>query len=315
MDPLIAEGLDTSSSTETSFTAYEMATPESDKEVEILEAEGHTPKGPRSQVAEQPRPEIPSLRDSHLTKVNEKTRGVEGLSVEALTMLPTNEMPLALSSEVSELSGPHLVYLITGANRGIGLGLTAALLQRQNTTVIAAVRDPHHQTAGDLHNLEVGDDSKVIVVKIDSLSHADAGYAAEVLQNYHDIHRIDVVIANAGIGKYYGPAVSTPVDEFQVHFEVNALAPMTLFQAMWPLLKNSEKPKFIAMSSRLASIEGLEFWAGLPGDALLNYMPAAPYGSSKAMLNYLLRRLHFEHEGLIAFPLSPGCVDQFQPSR
>ncbi|KAJ9622490.1 hypothetical protein H2203_006715 [Taxawa tesnikishii (nom. ined.)] len=198
-------------------------------------------------------------------------------------------------------------YLITGANRGLGLGLTSALLQRPDTVVVAAVRDPDHRDAFDFSSLSTAPGSRVLVVKIDSQSQTDPFTAAQQLQTVHNISHLDVVIANAGIGKYYGPTVTTPIAEFQSHLQVNAIAPMTLFQALWPLLQRAHStPKFIAISSRLASIEQLDFWASLPGDALGSYMPAAPYGSSKACLNYLLRRLHFEHENLIAFPLSPG---------
>ena len=200
------------------------------------------------------------------------------------------------------------VYLITGANRGIGLGLTSALLERPDTTVIAAVRDPNSPTSLALSDLPTNERTHLITIKIDSESETDARTAAQILQDTHNIHKLDVLIANAGIGTYYGPAVAAPLEEYTRHIRTNALAPMLLFQSFWPLLQNSHMPKFVATSSRLASIEQLDFWAGLPGDALKQWMPAAPYGSSKACLNYLLRRLHFEHEGLVAFPLSPGWV-------
>ena len=115
-----------------------------------------------------------------------------------------------------------------------------------------------------------------------------------------------------GIGTVYGPAVETPIEEYRHHFEINALAPMILFQTFWPLLQKSESPKFIAVSSRLASTEGLEFWANIPGNALQTFMPSSCYGGSKAMLNYTMRRLHFEHDELISFPLSPGWVQTEQ---
>lgn len=39
-------------------------------------------------------------------------------------------------------------------------------------------------------------------------------------------------------------------------------------------------------------------------------MPTTPYGTSKATVNYLTKKIHQEHEkdGLIAFPLHPGLV-------
>lgn len=37
-------------------------------------------------------------------------------------------------------------------------------------------------------------------------------------------------------------------------------------------------------------------------------IPATAYGASKAALNYVVRKIHVENEGLIAFPLHPGWV-------
>jgi norsolorinic acid ketoreductase len=37
-------------------------------------------------------------------------------------------------------------------------------------------------------------------------------------------------------------------------------------------------------------------------------MPVTAYGASKATLNYIVRKIHFENEHLIAFPISPGWV-------
>ena len=111
-----------------------------------------------------------------------------------------------------------------------------------------------------------------------------------------------------GIGKSYGSALNTSADEMHEHFEVNSftfyslrisvqsvpnqinvVGTLILFQAAYPLLKAStSSPKFIPMSSGGGSItEGTPVPAGL-----------LAYGSSKAALNYLARKLHFEHEEL-----------------
>jgi norsolorinic acid ketoreductase len=195
------------------------------------------------------------------------------------------------------------VYLVTGASRGIGLGLTTALLQRPNTTVIAAVRDPSKATA--LQNLHCGNGSKIIIIKIDSGNRNDPATAILELQTQHGINVIDVVICNAGISDYYGPVSSTPLIEFQRHLEINTIAPIGLFQAVVPLLKKSAKPKFVGMSTRVASMADM---GGMP-------LPAAAYGASKAALNYWIRKAHFENPWLIAFSLSPGYVPTFSISN
>jgi NAD(P)-dependent dehydrogenase (short-subunit alcohol dehydrogenase family) len=37
-------------------------------------------------------------------------------------------------------------------------------------------------------------------------------------------------------------------------------------------------------------------------------LPVTAYGSSKAAVNYIVRKIHFENPDLIAFPIHPGYV-------
>lgn len=191
-----------------------------------------------------------------------------------------------------------LIYVVTGASRGIGRGLVTSLLQRPNTTVIASVRKLTNEAREDIESIPKASGSQVITVQIDSESEADPQNAVKELQSKHSINHVDIVIANAGIGKHYGPATTTPVVEFKDHFWVNSIAPIILFQAFWPLLERSRTPKFIAITSSLGSISSI-------GDFPLG---VTAYGGSKAALNYMVRKIHFENPKLIAFPLAPGWV-------
>ncbi|KAL9121091.1 MAG: hypothetical protein Q9187_002352 [Circinaria calcarea] len=189
-------------------------------------------------------------------------------------------------------------YLITGANRGMGKALLTTFLSRSDATVIAAVREPSSISAMALSSLQVGQGSRLITVKIDSSSETDAIAAVETLQSRYGITRLDTVIANAGIGTYYGPAISTTAAQLQEHITVNAIGPLLLFQAVNPLLEKSPRPKFIVIGSPNGSIGGME-----------NYpYPMFAYGASKAIAHYLIRKIHLEHEGLIAFAIDPGYV-------
>ncbi|KAI8808558.1 hypothetical protein BJ742DRAFT_807822 [Cladochytrium replicatum] len=200
-----------------------------------------------------------------------------------------------------------LVYLITGANRGIGLGLAEALLNRPKTTVIAAVRDPAKPSA--LSTLQPTSGSRLITVKIESTSETDPFNAVEELTSRHGITHIDVVIANAGICNNEGPISKVSVKTMRDHWEVNALGPMLLFQATWPLLQKSNEahPKFVGISTGLASVGATD---------ALSY-PGTAYSSSKVALNYIVRKIQVDHgqNGLIAFPINPGWVDTEMGSR
>jgi norsolorinic acid ketoreductase len=84
------------------------------------------------------------------------------------------------------------------------------------------------------------------------------------------------------------------------HFNINVVAPLLLFQATQPLLLKSVNgpPKFVTISSGAGSISGVE--------ALK--VENTAYGSSKAALNFVTRRIHVENPGIVAFPLNPGWL-------
>ncbi|EIN06060.1 NAD(P)-binding protein [Punctularia strigosozonata HHB-11173 SS5] len=194
-----------------------------------------------------------------------------------------------------------VVYLVSGANRGIGFGLVKALSSREDTIVFAGVRDP--DAATDLQSFAADKPGRVHIVKLVS---SDAKGNEEAISFIREkAGRLDVVIANAGINYAYGPLYKAAEEDLRTHFEVNVVGTFVLFKAALPLLKassasGSAPPKFVAVSSHGGS---LERGASAPFDM-------APYGISKAALNYLVRKLHYEHEKdrLVAFPISPGPV-------
>ncbi|OQE43135.1 hypothetical protein PENCOP_c003G08279 [Penicillium coprophilum] len=192
----------------------------------------------------------------------------------------------------------NAIYLITGASRGIGRGLVEKLLARPNTTVVAAVRDPVGASSQSLESLSKNDSSRLIVVKIDSKSPTDPAAAVETLQTEHGIDQIDVVIANAGICEDLSPISEISVPVIHEHIEVNAYGPIYLFQAAYPLLKKGKKPTFVGVGSPLGSIAGME----------QRPYSCAAYGSSKAMLHWIVRKIHFENEDFVSFVADPGFV-------
>jgi len=188
-----------------------------------------------------------------------------------------------------------VVYLVSGANRGIGLGLVTQLAIRDDVLVFAGARNP--SAASDLHALSEKHPGKIYIVKLTSADKADNEAAVAKIKELAG--RLDVVIANAGICNYIGPALETPAEEMREHYEVNVIGTLILFQATYPLLQAStSSPKFIPISSGAGSIShGAKF-----------FTPVLAYGASKAAENYLAVKLHTEHPGLICFPISPGGV-------
>ncbi|CAG5150110.1 uncharacterized protein ALTATR162_LOCUS2551 [Alternaria atra] len=195
-----------------------------------------------------------------------------------------------------------LTYLITGANRGIGKGFTSTLLQRSNTTVIAAVRDVAKSTP-ELESLPQASGSKLIIVKLDSSVEADPKNAVAELQLKHGITSLDIVIANAGIAHSGSTIANTSSDALRDHFAVNTIGPILLFQAVKPLLQASKSgnPIFLAISTVIGSIGAQAMLAGFP-------QVFSPYGASKAALNWAFARIHFEESWLTAYVTHPGLV-------
>jgi NAD(P)-dependent dehydrogenase (short-subunit alcohol dehydrogenase family) len=120
---------------------------------------------------------------------------------------------------------------------------------------------------------------------------------AKEIRARFSVQRVDVLIANAGMATSMGPSLATTADELQEHFAVNTTAPLMLFQALWPLMKEAKLPKFIPISSSVGSIA-------------ISELPGGAYGPSKAALNWITRRLHVEGEkdGLISVAVHPGWV-------
>ena len=128
-------------------------------------------------------------------------------------------------------------YLITGANRGVGLGLCEAVAKRGDT-FIATCRKPS---------------AELLALKgqvIDNIDITDTNAPQQVIQALGD-QKIDILINNAGIAKQ-SRLSDHNTNGIIAQFEVNALAPLVFTQAMLPHLNSPAKIAFI--TSRMGSI-------------------------------------------------------------
>ncbi|KAK0639653.1 hypothetical protein B0T16DRAFT_383366 [Cercophora newfieldiana] len=186
--------------------------------------------------------------------------------------------------------------LITGGNRGIGLGLVAKYLSQPNYTVIAANRDPNHPTSQALFELPKGAGSNLIVVKYDASQWDSAKDAVQQAQA-QGVSHLDIVIANAAIAKSY-PLVKDAVrSEMLEHYEVNVFGPIALYQATRDLLQKSPgKPVLALMGS------------GSGGLGRQPPVPSANYGATKAALHWYGIRINAENDWLNTLIVDPGWV-------
>ncbi|KAL8283751.1 hypothetical protein RQP46_005546 [Phenoliferia psychrophenolica] len=187
------------------------------------------------------------------------------------------------------MTSHQTIYLISGANRGIGLGLATALAKDPNNVIFAGARDP---SKADALAALAKTNPNVKVLKLVSADLENNKAAISEIEKAFG--RLDTIVANAGVAGNAGPLVSAPLQSYRDHFEVNTLGPIALFQAAHPLLEKSTSPHFAVISSVLGSISSFQ-----------NYK-ASSYGASKAAANYIIAAIHAEHPDVIASAHHPG---------
>jgi NAD(P)-dependent dehydrogenase (short-subunit alcohol dehydrogenase family) len=169
----------------------------------------------------------------------------------------------------------------------LGFALVQHLVGLDNVIVFAGVRDP--VAAMPLNDLaaRLTKPGKLHIIKLISADQTTNREAVEEIERIAG--RLDVVIANAGIMKDNQFVLGPSLENMQEHFSVNVLGPLALIQATYPLLKTSTTaPKFVPISSTSGSIAlGTQF-----------PIPQTEYGTSKAALNWMTKKLWTENEGL-----------------
>ena len=129
-------------------------------------------------------------------------------------------------------------YLVTGANRGIGLEYCRQL-KDSGDNVIAVCRS----TSDELKDLDIQVETDVDITSDSSV--------AQLVKKL-DGKSIDVLINNAGIIERVS-LDNLDFDSIRKQFEVNAVGPLRLTQALLNNLKSGSK--IILMTSRMGSID------------------------------------------------------------
>ncbi|KAI8630629.1 hypothetical protein F5Y19DRAFT_428433 [Xylariaceae sp. FL1651] len=147
------------------------------------------------------------------------------------------------------------VVFISGANRGLGLGLLQRYLALPGHTVISGNHNPAHPSSQALADLPRGDGSKLIVVKLDASVDQDAFAAVQELQEKHGINYLDIVVANAGISYSWPSVAQLKLDDLRNHMAPNVYGFIALYQATRALLQNSPRePIFSPVGSAAGCI-------------------------------------------------------------
>jgi NAD(P)-dependent dehydrogenase (short-subunit alcohol dehydrogenase family) len=181
--------------------------------------------------------------------------------------------------------------LITGANRGIGLGHARAFAER-GAKVYATARALGD--AGDLHALAAAHPGRVELLPYDA---ADPG-GADALKAALAGAPLDLLFANAGtIGEHQQFGAINP-DSVLETIRTNAIAPLSLAQALAANVAASERKLMAFQSSLMGS---------LADNGSGGYYA---YRCSKAALSMVARGLaqDLRADGVISVALHPGWV-------
>lgn len=173
--------------------------------------------------------------------------------------------------------------MISGATRGIGFAI-AAELDRAGYTLSLGVRNPEavpdSLSTHFAHRYDARDRG------------SERAWVDATMQR---LGRIDVLIANAGIGTFVGLADGTD-EALDDLFEVNVKAPFRLIRASLPHLKKSGAGRVVTVSS-------------LSGKRVMGLNAGYQMSKHAVMaLTHAVRRAGWEH-GIRATALCPGFVD------
>lgn len=183
--------------------------------------------------------------------------------------------------------------LITGANRGLGLAFTRESLAG-GYRVFATCRRPGE--ADDLEALAAEHPEQLSVLQLDVTD--DESIEASARAAGSEVEALDLLINNAGISPDGERLGKLDRETMLDTFDINAVGPMMVAQHHLGLLRGSEDPMILNISSALGSLS--------------RKSSGGRYSccSSKAALNMLTRALAFDlqSEGISVVAIHPGWV-------
>jgi NAD(P)-dependent dehydrogenase (short-subunit alcohol dehydrogenase family) len=182
--------------------------------------------------------------------------------------------------------------LITGANRGIGLALTAELLKGGHH-VFATARHPAKAT--ELTTLHAAHKTSLDILELDVASDQSVAAAAATVST-----PLDILVNNAAVFPENGDEsiFDMKFDYFREAFETNVLGVIRVTRAFIPLLEHGTNPRIVNISSGAGSVSAKDdngYYA---------------YSASKAALNMVTRALaaEFHPRGICVVAMTPGWV-------
>ncbi|XP_015171460.1 PREDICTED: retinol dehydrogenase 11-like [Polistes dominula] len=156
------------------------------------------------------------------------------------------------------------VFIVTGANSGIGKETAKELAKRKATVVMACrnMQNAKNVISEIRHQISNGE---LIPMELDLASFSSIReFAAEILKNFPKIH---VLINNAGVYRPLRDRAFTE-DGFEIHFGVNYLGHFLLTNLLIERLKESAPSRVVIVTSKLLE-SGVVDFSNLNGEKCL----------------------------------------------
>lgn len=173
--------------------------------------------------------------------------------------------------------------LVTGANRGIGLALVRALLDRGASKIYATAR--RDAELAEAVRLEP---QRVLPLRLDVTNDAQLAAVAEVTKD------VVILFNNAGVVDF-GSVLEAPSDAFRRNFDVNFFGLLRATRAFSPAL--------IEHHGVVVNLLTLVALASMPGLGVYNASKAAAWSLTQSM------RADLAKKGVKVVGVFPGAVD------
>ncbi|MFJ8630427.1 SDR family oxidoreductase [Streptomyces sp. NPDC093568] len=166
--------------------------------------------------------------------------------------------------------------LITGANKGLGFETARRLVEAGHTVYLGARNAERGRAAAERLGARF--------VQLDVTDDASVRAAAKTVEAEGGL---DVLVNNAGIevrgeNNSIPAAADTTADEMRTVFETNVFGVVRVLHAFLPLLRRSEAPVVVNVSSGLASLTALS-----EPDSPAHFYQAVAYPTSKTAVNMI----------------------------
>ncbi|MCP3768578.1 MULTISPECIES: SDR family oxidoreductase [Streptomyces] len=184
-----------------------------------------------------------------------------------------------------ELSGK--VALVTGASRGIGLGVAEALVARGDRVCITGRNEDTLKEAVE----KLGADR---VIGVAGKAHDEEHQALAVERTMEAFGRVDFLVNNAGTNPVFGPIADLDLNVARKVFETNVISALGFAQRTWHAWQKDNGGAIVNIAS-LAGVAPSPF--------------IAAYGVSKAALINLTGQLAHEFAPLVRVnAIAPAVV-------